>query len=77
MSGTTSNSQCPACGSMEYQYYCDWKPFDYISGECLNCGFVMYPKFEQMTLEELNEQRVDQELEPLEELPKINLKEIF
>jgi hypothetical protein len=53
--------------------YQDWKPYDYYSGECLNCGFFYYPKEEQFSLEELNEKREEAELEPLSELPKIEL----
>jgi len=58
MSGTSSSEICPICGK-EMSVYSDYKPFDNVSGDCLNCGFIYYTKKEQMSLEEINERRKD------------------
>jgi hypothetical protein len=50
------------------QTYVDWKPYDYVSGECLECGFSYYTADEQMSLDEVNVRRAGCELEPLEKL---------
>jgi len=68
--GSHSYSEtCPKCGE-EMDCTTETKT-PYSSGECLNCGYYFYTKEEQYTLEELNERRLDQELPPLTELPKI------
>jgi hypothetical protein len=71
MSGTSFNKPCPNCGK-DMNSYSDYKPFDYVSGECAYCGFTYRTIGEQMSLEELNEVRVEQDLKPLKKLPKIN-----
>jgi len=48
--------------------YSNWKPYDIVSGECLDCGFYYDTKEGQMTLEEVNERRKDYDLKPLKEL---------
>jgi len=58
MSGTSFDTQCPICKE-SMNVYSDYKPFEYSSGECLNCGFYFSPKAGQMTLEDINEQRLD------------------
>ena len=40
MSGTSYNAVCPRCNSTNLICSSDWKPFDSVSGECLDCGFV-------------------------------------
>lgn len=65
MSGTSFDSTCPRCGNEEMNCSNDYKPHDMVSGDCLKCGFMYYTIEGQMTLEEVNELRKDQELEPL------------
>ena len=67
MSGCSYGSICPKCGG-EMSCYSDYKPYDTVFGECLNCGFTYYTKEEQKTLEEVNERRLDAGLEPLTKL---------
>ena len=69
MSGFSDDCICPNCGKNANKYT-DWKPFDYTSIQCLNCGLLINPEFHYQTLEELNESRVELDLEPLDELPK-------
>tara|TARA_Y100000310_G_C20500534_1_gene723758 strand:+ start:465 stop:635 length:171 start_codon:yes stop_codon:yes gene_type:complete len=40
----------------------------YGSGECLDCGFTFYTKEDQMDLEEVNERRLDYDLQPISKL---------
>lgn len=69
MSGFSSGGTCPSCEG-EMITYQDYKPFDNVSGDCLECGFSYYTKTCRMTLAEVNEQRSDIDLEPLTELVK-------
>ena len=48
----------------------DHKPFDTVGGECLECGFHFWTETAYMSLDELNENREVNDLEPLAELPK-------
>lgn len=67
MSGFSGDDVCIKCnGNM--MVYSDYKPHAYVSGECLDCGFAYYTNDEQLTLQEVNELREHQELEPLKEL---------
>jgi hypothetical protein len=67
MSGTSYDSTCPRCGGI-MSCYSDWKPYDCVSGDCLECGFTYCTQEWQRTLEELNELRAEWELEPLPSL---------
>jgi len=69
MSGTSYDSKCPLCAG---QMMCssDWKPYDCVCGECVDCGFCYHTEESQLTLEEVNDVRVNYELEPLTELRK-------
>lgn len=69
MSGCSYDSTCPMCGN-QMGCYSDGKPYDQASGTCLNCGFQFWTQEGQMTLEEVNELRVEAGLEPLKELVK-------
>ena len=69
MSGFSDGCTCPNCGQ-EADIYTDWKPFDYTSIQCLNCGLLITPEISYQTLDELNESRAELDLEPLDELPK-------
>lgn len=71
MSGSSYSVACFKCGGQEtLNISADWKPYDTSSGECLECGFSFYTKEEQMSLKEVNEQRLEIDLEPLTELKK-------
>ena len=75
MSGHSFSLSCPNCdGSMSA--YSDYKPFQYESGECYDCGFHYFTVAEQRDLKSLNECRADEELhgqklKPIKKLPKI------
>lgn len=69
MSGFSMGTRCPNCGA-EADEYTDWKPFNYTSITCYECGLQIYPTHSYMTLEELNEMREDNELAPLHKLPE-------
>lgn len=70
MSGTSYDSICPKCNGENLMCSSDYKPFDCVSGECLDCGFTYWTQDGQLTLEEVNESRKGFELEPLKELNK-------
>lgn len=70
MSGHSDSAPCPNCGESCDQYM-DWKPFNYTTMTCWNCGLMIYPTLKYMDLEELNEYREMQcNMEPLDTLPK-------
>lgn len=69
--GTHSyDAECPRCG--KDMNCCSDTRSGHVSGECLECGYSYYTKEENMTLEEVNERRIDWELKPLKELRKQN-----
>lgn len=69
MSSHGYSGTCPKCqGSMSLTS--ENRPYESTYGECLECGFYYYPKEGQASLEEVNQQREDMELEPLVELKK-------
>ena len=70
MSGSSYSGVCPRCNK-EINIYSDWKPYECVSGECLNCGFTYWTQEEIKSLKELNEIRAENELKPLKKLPKI------
>lgn len=69
MSSNNYGDTCPKCGgSMEC---CESnRPYTQVSGECLHCGFTYYTTEAQMSLEEVNEARIDGDLKPLKKLSK-------
>jgi len=70
MSGFSGSTICPNCGA-SCDEYTDWKPFNYTSIKCLECGFMVNPVIEYMSLEELNIERENyDDLKPLKKLPK-------
>lgn len=79
MSGVSDSTQCPICNGI-MERYVDWKPFDYSSGQCLDCGFYYAPKTGQMDLEEVNELRADynegMDLEGEDELKPLKKKDL-
>lgn len=68
MSGVSSTARCPMCGSKDMEVYSDWKPHEFVSGECYECGFCYQTNDGQMTLKEVNEHRKDLELPKLKKL---------
>jgi len=56
MSGTSYSDTCPSCGS-ELDSYSDHKPISNSWHTCIHCGFTSYPKYDQMTLNNLNDMR--------------------
>lgn len=71
MSGSSGVENCVRCGGEgTVQTYSDWKPHDYVSGTCIQCGYDYHTITGMQTLEEVNELRKELELEPLTELVK-------
>ena len=68
MSGHSENQPCPKCRA-SMTTYSDYKPHDYVSGECLECGFAYSTVEYKLSLKEVNRMRVDQHL------PKLKRKE--
>jgi len=87
MSGTSYDNPCPNCGQ-PMNCFSNYKPFDTVNGECLNCGFCYYTKTDQMSLNDLNYQRKDynkgmgykkgdeEYLPPIKKIPECDLKKI-
>jgi len=48
--------------------YSDWKPFDAVTGICLDCGFRINTVTQLASLKEVNEERELFELEPVKSL---------
>jgi transcription initiation factor TFIIIB Brf1 subunit/transcription initiation factor TFIIB len=69
MSGFSDSTVCPNCGGSA-DLYTDHKPFDYSSITCYDCGLAISPQVSYMTLDELNDYRIDQDMEELKELPE-------
>ena len=72
MSGMSDSVSCPNCGE-DCDRYSDYKPFDVVDLTCYNCGFFTATEPKQLTLREVNDERENRELEPLKELPKLDL----
>lgn len=69
MSGYSGETSCPNCQG-EAQLSQDWKPFEYTTIMCYNCGLTINPILKYLSLENLNDERVSNDLEPLNKLPK-------
>ena len=70
MSGCSYDEKCPECGA-NMSCYSDYKPHNFVSGDCTECGFYYRTVDGQMTLEEVNHIRVEiLDWEPLERLPQ-------
>ena len=70
MSGTSYDDTCSRCGGYNLMCYSDYKPFDIVSGICLDCGFEYHTAHGIADLEEVNQERENYELEPLAQLAK-------
>lgn len=68
MSGYSEAVDCDRCGSTESLERSVDR--DDISGSCMECGYEYHTETKILTLEELNEERVGMEMEPLKELKK-------
>lgn len=73
MSGHSDVTTCPNCGGENMNICCDYKPFDQVSGTCMDCGFFYYTEVKQMTLKVLNSEREEYDLEPLKRRKKSKL----
>lgn len=69
MSGVSYDSECPECGG-RMDSYSDWKPYDVVDHQCLDCGFYAYVADGRMTLKEVNGIRADREMKLLKKLKK-------
>jgi len=70
MSGESHSSICPRCGG-QMDCYSDYKPYDMVSGTCLECGFQYDTVSNLADLAEVNSLRQDwYDLEPINELRK-------
>lgn len=69
MSSWSDIQDCPYCETENsFVVYGSNRPYDSGSGECLECGFCYYTDEKQMTLEEVNEQRLEHGKEPVTSL---------
>ena len=64
MSGYSDTIDCPNC-YMEATENGETRPFRTSYVECLECGFYSTVETGQMTIQEINEERENRELEPL------------
>ena len=64
--------ECPNCGNEDADYCNESRPFTFTTITCSACGFYSIPKSGQMSLEDVNEERENRELEPLESLPPMS-----
>jgi hypothetical protein len=71
MSGHASTTKCPNCGK-EADLYTDYKPFNYSTINCYECGLFICPGVDYLNLDELNKERKSLGLKPLKRLPKQN-----
>tara|TARA_R110000744_G_scaffold340124_1_gene445296 strand:+ start:259 stop:480 length:222 start_codon:yes stop_codon:yes gene_type:complete len=71
MSSNSYNDICPKCGGDQYSINQETRPLS-MSSECLDCGFYMFSKEGQSTLEELNEIRQQFDMSELKKLKEKN-----
>lgn len=65
MSVHSDITTCPNCGGENLNTSNNNKPFDQVSGECLDCGLLYYTEVKQLPLKQLNVLRAEYKLEPL------------
>ena len=70
MSGHSYSGECCKCGE-EMHMYEDYKPHPYVSGDCFYCGFTYMTEEDQLSLNEVNEMRVDGGLKQLDKLKEV------
>lgn len=78
MSWCGYEATCPVCWK-DMDAYEDWKPYPTQSCRCYHCWFVSDNVVDRMTLEEMNDQRADQDLKPItkKQYEKRNKDEYF
>jgi len=64
MSGCSFDEPCPKCGGT-MDAYSDWKPHNFCSGQCLQCGYHYWTETGRMSLKVINEVRTQWEQKPL------------
>ena len=64
MSGCSYTSICPECEEETLLCCSESRPYDIVSGYCVNCGFTYYTKEEKLTKEELKEQQKNHNYNP-------------
>lgn len=69
MSSSGETIECGRCGGEHFEVFHDSDPMGN-SGSCLDCGYCYYTTETQMTLQEVNEERAECDMPPLEELKK-------
>ena len=69
MSSHSYDTQCWKCGGSNMMMSQDNKPPS-VSGECLDCGYVIYTDDRQMDLKEVNSLRKDYDMEEIKILKK-------
>ena len=69
MSSMSDNQTCPNCGR---QMSCSTsnRPYLYTTGNCLHCGFYYLINADFINLDELNGDRNENSMKPLEKLPE-------
>lgn len=70
MSGTSYSGVCPRCNSKNLMCSSNYKPFDCVGGECLDCGFIYYTEVGQLNLKEVNQIRQEYEKKKMKKLKK-------
>jgi len=71
MSSTQDSRECPKCNGCMVTYYQN-RPLDFVSGECVDCGFSYWTEYSFMELAEVNEVREERGLKPIKKLKKVS-----
>lgn len=71
MSSWSDSAQCARCDGINLMVYGENKPYESVSGECLDCGFSYSTQERQMSLEEVNERRADYGRSALKKLREV------
>jgi len=66
MAGWSETRDCPYCNGKDT--FDEWVDGTGVGGMCLECGYSHHTVEEQMSLDEVNEERADCDMEPLTEL---------
>jgi len=66
MAGWSEAIQCPECGTEDSLEI--WFERYELGGACLECGYVIETVSKQLSLEEVNEERIESGMEPLTKL---------
>lgn len=77
MSSVNYSTHCPVCGNEDAEAYSENKPFEILIVNCFKCGFATTPNVVQMSLEEINDYRKEQEDKPITEKQYKKYKKLF